>query len=77
MESMTLSFNADYRESPITFKTALEIAQSTESAAKNLKELSDSSKCDTPHAAAGSTPTPQEPVHQITNTSAKSQQCYC
>ena len=47
-----------------------------ESAAKNLKELSDSSKRVTTHAAAGSTPTPQEPVNQITNTSAKSQQCY-
>ena len=64
-------------EKALTFKTALELAQSMESAAKNLKELSDSSKGDTKHAAAaGSTPTPQEPVHQITNTSAKSQQCY-
>ena len=64
-------------EKALTFKTALELAQSMESAAKNLKELSDSSKRDTTHAAAGSTPTPQEPVNQITNTSAKSQQCYC
>ena len=63
-------------EKALTFKTALELAQSMESAAKNLKELSDSSKRDTTRAAAGSTPTPQEPVNQITNTSAKSQQCY-
>ena len=64
-------------EKALTFKTALELAQSMESAAKNLKELSDSSKRVSTHAAAGSTPTPQEPVNQITNTSAKSQQCYC
>ena len=42
------------------------------SVTKNLKELSDSSKRDTSYAAARSTPTPQETVHQITNTSAKS-----
>ena len=46
------------------------------SAAKNLKELSDSSQLKPP-ATAGSTPTALEPVHQVSaNTSAKSQQCY-
>ena len=50
-------------EKALTFKTALELAQSMESAAKNLKELSDSSKRVTTHATAGSTPTPQEPVN--------------
>ena len=64
-------------EKNLTFKTALELAQSMESAAKNLKELSASSKRDTPPAAAGSimTPTAQEPVHQVTDTATKSKQC--
>ena len=67
-------------EKDLTFKTTLELAQSMESAAKNLKELSDSSQLKPP-ATAGSTPMHMvmEPVHQISaNASAKSQpQCYC
>ena len=42
-------------EKDLTFKTTLELAQSMESAAKNLKELNDSSQLKPP-ATAGSTP---------------------
>ena len=66
-------------EKDLTFKTTLELAQSMESAAKNLKELSDSSQLKPP-ATARSTPmhVVLELVHQISaNASAKSQpQCY-
>ena len=63
-------------EKDLTFKTTLELAQSMESVAKKLKELSNSGQLKPP-ATAGSTPTALEPVHQVSaNASVKSQQCY-